>query len=190
MKDRIIDFFTELDLVLAPLAVGRALDLYHIGRSSLWWEISGGAATYDVDVVWPDGPPDLTEAALKAFGEGTTKAREHDLYLELVSPGLPPLTGGARKRARVAPGPWAVIRVLYLEPNDLAITKMTRFATRDRADIRLLADLGLLDAEELEKRLEVAYFLSLDKDGDPRRDAAFANLRTVQRYLHGETREF
>lgn len=138
----------------------------------------------------PDGHPDLVALALAEFGDGTTKARQHDLYLQLVPSGLPPLTGGARKRARVAPGPWTVIQVLYLEPNDLAVTKLTRFAPRDRADIRLLADLGLLDADELEKRLEVAYYFSLDKDGDPRRDAAFAHLRTAQQYLRGERYEF
>jgi hypothetical protein len=42
----------------------------------------------------------------------------------------------------------------------------------------------------LEKRLGVAYYFHMDKDGDPRRDAAFANLRTVQKYLRGEVREF
>jgi hypothetical protein len=147
-------------------------------------------ATSDVDVVYPGGHSDLVDLALAEFGYGTAKARQHDLYLQLVPSGLPPLSGGARKRAREAPGPWAVIHVLYLEPNDLAVTKLTRFAARDREDIRMLGDLGLLDADELEKRLEVAYYFHLDKDGNPRRDAAFTNLRTVQRYLRGETREF
>lgn len=191
MRDRVVAFFTELDLVLAPLAAGRTLDLYHIGRSSLCWEV-GGAATYDVDVVRPDGHPDLVELALAEFGNGAARARQHDLYLELVPPGLPPLTGSARKRAKTAEGPWLVIRVLYLEPNDLAVTKMTRFATRDREDIRRLADLGLLDADELEKRLDVAYTYHVDGEGDPipPRDKAFANLHTVQRYLRGERYEF
>ena len=41
MKDRVIALFTELNATLAPHAAGRTLDLYHIGRSSLWWEFSG-----------------------------------------------------------------------------------------------------------------------------------------------------
>lgn len=190
MKDRVIALFTELDATLAPHAAGRTLDLYHIGRSSLSWEFSRVVITSDVDVVWPDGPPELVELALAEFGDGTANALRHKLYLQLVPGALPPLTGGARKRARVADGPWTVLRVRYLEPNDLAVTKMTRFATRDREDVRLLADLGLLDADELEKRLEVAYYFHMEKDGDPRRDKAFANLRTVQKYLRGEVREF
>jgi len=192
MKDRVVAFFADLDATLAPHAVGRTLDLYHIGRSSLWWEISGGVATSDVDVVWPDGPSDLTELALTEFGDGTAKARLHDLYLQLVPGALPPLSGGARRRARVADGPWTVLRICYLEPNDLAVTKLTRFWVKDRADIRLLADLGLLDADELEKRLDLAYPYHVDAEGDPiwPRDKAFANLRTVQKYLRGEVREF
>lgn len=136
--------------------------------------------------------PEIAVFTTKVTVSGTLTATGgmHGLYLQLVPGAIPPLTGGARKRARLADGPWTVLRVRYLEPNDLAVTKLTRFATRDREDVRFLADQGLLDPDILEQYLEVAYIWHMDKDGDPRRDSAFANLRTVQKYLRGEVREF
>lgn len=191
MKERVVAFFADLDRALAPHAAGRELDVYHIGRSSFWWEYSGRVVTGDVDVVFqPDGPTDLIELATTGFGDGTANAARHGLYLQRVEAAYPPVTASARRRAKPAPGPWTTIRVWYLEPIDLAVTKLTRFAARDRDDIRLLCDLDLIDPDELERRLEVAYYFSLDKDGDPRRDAAFANLRKVQTYLRTGTTAF
>ena len=66
----------------------------------------------------------------------------------------------------------------------------SRFASKDREDIRMLCDLGLLEEDKLEQTLEMAFRYNLPKDGDPFRDYAFEHLRIVQRYLRGEIREF
>lgn len=124
------------------------------------------------------------------FGRGARKAAEHDLYLEVVPVALPPVPGGYEKRAIPVDGPWVVLRVFHLDPHDLAATKLRRFAARDREDIRQLCDLGLLDPTELEATLGRAFWMTMDKDGDPYRDDTFAHLRIVLEYLRGERPEF
>jgi len=183
MKDRILRFLADLDATLVPAAGGERLDLYHIGRSSLVWKFGFASATEDVDVVCPQGDRRLLEAAVHGFGRNTRKALEHGLYLEEVPQALPPVPGGAYKRAVEVAERWVVLRLFHLESHDLAVTKLKRFARKDQEDIRGLCDLGLLDPDELNRRLESTWWFALEKDGDRDRDATFAHLRTVQRYL-------
>jgi hypothetical protein len=190
VKDRILAFLNAIDEALAPVAEGKQLDLYHIGRSALVWEYDYVATTADFDVLQPKGSAELLEVALAQFGKGTDRARELGLYLEVVPDGLPPAPVGYDKRAHLVEGTWRVLRVFHLEPHDLAATKLRRFAPKDREDIRQLCDLNVLNAEQLEQTLEKAFPFNLEKDGDEFRDAAFRNLRTVQQYLRGEIREF
>jgi hypothetical protein len=68
-------------------------------------------------------------------------------------------------------------------------TKLRRFSAGDRADIRLLCDLGRIDAARLENILEKAFIWNMEKDGDEYRDKVFRNLRVVQNYLGGESSE-
>lgn len=117
---------------------------------------------------------------MREFGRGTNRAKQLGLYLEVVPEGLPPVPGGYEKRAKRIQGPWTVLKVFHLDLHDLAATKLRRFAAKDREDIRQLCDLGHLDPNVLEEILEKAFRWSLDKDGDPHRDAAFTHLRIVQ----------
>lgn len=190
MKDRIIQFLTAVDEALVPVADGRALDVYHIGRSALVWRYDYLATTSDIDILQPHGAPELVTLALRLFGKGSERANQIGLYLEVVPEGLPPAPPGYEKRATRADVPWQVLRVYHLDPHDLTATKLRRFATKDREDIRQLCDLGLLDDKQLEATLEKAFWFSLDKDGDELRDAAFRHLRVVQQYLRGELDEF
>lgn len=190
MIDRIEAFLTDLDQSLASQAPGDVLDLYHIGRSALVWHYGYTATTNDFDFLRPEGNRELTDLALRLFGKGTPKALEHGLYLEVVEPGWPPMPAGYKKRATQIQGSWKVLRVYRLEEHDLVASKLRRFSTRDRADIRLLCDLVAIDPERLEQVLEEAYPFNMEKDGDEFRDSAFRNLRVVQRYLRGEIYEF
>jgi hypothetical protein len=164
--------------------------LYHIGRSALVWAYDYTVTTQDIDFIEPQGRGPLVELALSLFGEGTAKAEQHGLYLQMVNAGLAPVPWGYKKRATQINGPWEVLRVFRLAPNDLAATKLRRFLAKDRADIRLLCDLAQIDSAGLEAALIDAYPLATEKDGDEFRDSAFMNLRTVQRYLHNEIDEF
>ena len=61
---------------------------------------------------------------------------------------------------------------------------MQNSSLKDQEDIQGICDLGVLDPGTLQERVEAAYWLTHEKDGDPGREAAFASLRVVQRYLH------
>lgn len=50
----------------------------------------------------------------------------------------------------------AILDVRLLTPLDLAISKLSRFASQDRDDIMTLARLGLIDASQLRQRAEEA----------------------------------
>ena len=183
MKDRIVRFLNDLDAALTPVAGDDRLALYHIGRSALVRQYGFAAATEDIDVIDPRGDPRLMKEAERLFGKGTPKALEHGLYLEGVPEGLPPVSGGCYTRATEADETWKVIALFHLEAHDLAVTKLKRFARKDQEDIRGMCDLGLLDPDTLGTRVDAAWWLSHEKDGDPGREAAFASLRVVQKYL-------
>lgn len=183
MKDRIVNFLNDLDTALIAMAQGRQLSLYHIGRSALVWKYGFASATEDVDVILPGQRDVLLDEAIRLFGRATKKAVEHGLYLEQVPEGLPPAPGNFAKRAVEVEERWIVLRVFHLEPNDLATTKMKRFWPKDRVDIRMMCDSDLLDPDQLEIRLNSAFRYTMEKDGDRDRDAAFAHLKIVQKYL-------
>ncbi len=191
MKERIVRFLNALDAALVPVAAGERLDLYHIGRSALVWKHGFQSATEDIDVVRPRHDQRLVEEALELFGRGTRKAVEFGLYLEVVPEGLPPVTGGSFKRATEVVERWESIRLFHLEDHDFAVTKLKRFSTKDRDDIRAMCDLGLLDPDTLARRVIDAYPLRLrdDKDDDAGRVAADENVQVVLNYLlNGEWR--
>jgi hypothetical protein len=190
VKDRILAFLNAVDAALVAEAAGHTLNVYHIGRSALVWEYDYQATTADIDILQPKGAEKLIDLALELFGRGTDRARQFGLYLDEVKEALPPVPGGYEHRAKQVEGPWTVLRVFHLDPHDLAATKLRRFAPKDRADIRLLCDLGHLDPVQQEEILEKAFPFNLEKDGDEYRDRPFSNLRIVQRYLRGEISEF
>jgi hypothetical protein len=188
MKTQIEAFLADLDECLVPHANGDRLTICHIGRSSLVWQYGFTSTTSDIDMIGVDGA--LADLAISLFGKGSEKAREHGLYLDIVNAGLPPVPHGHMRRATKRDGPWKVIEVHHLEPNDLAATKLKRFSAKDREDIRLLCDAGMIDEERLQESFENAFIWTMEKDGDPIRDRAAANLRTVKQYLRGEIKEF
>ena len=190
MRDRIDSFLTALDRALQPEAAGETLALYHIGRSSLVWRYEFPVTTFDVDVICPGGGGRLLRLAVTLAGRGTKLAGDHGLYLEQVPEGLPPVPGGFQQRATAADGPWAVLQLFHLDPNDLAATKLRRFSTRDREDVLELCDRLLVTAERLTASLESAFRYTMEKDGDPDRDKAFRNLKTVVDYLSGRSAGF
>ena len=190
MRERIEAFLADLDRALAERANGEVLEIYHIGRSALVWQYAYTATTQDFDFLRPAGCEQLVKRALQLFGCDTTKAKEHGLYLQVVEEGFPPMPWGYKKRATKVKGAWKVLRIYRLEPHDLAASKLRRFSTHDREDIRLLCDLVPIDPIRLEEVLEEAYPFNLEKDGDEFRDHAFRSLRVVQRYLRNEINEF
>lgn len=183
MNESMQRFFQAIDDALIPFANGQRLDLYHLGRSALVWRYQATFSTKDIDVVQMRTP--LEEKAHELFGEGSAKAKELNLYLDLVPDGLPPMPGWFRTRSTEVPGNWKIIRLWELEEHDLAVTKLRVFRPQDRQDLRFLCDQGVLQADKLRQSLEKAWIWTTPKDGDDLRDAAFANLEIVIAYLEG-----
>jgi hypothetical protein len=181
----VVDFLRTIDARLLEHAeLGETAVLYLLGRSAMIICCGLDLMTKDVDIVHDTSR--LQEKALEMFGEGTVAANILGLYLESVSSGLPPLPSGYQARCIDIPGPWKVIRPKRPEANDLAVTKLRRFAAKDREDLRILCDSELLDAATLRERLESAFIWAA-KDDD-QRDAARANGEIVIEYLEGRRR--
>lgn len=189
MREQMNRFLDDVDRALVAAFPGQTLDVYHIGRSALIWEYGALSTTEDIDVLRTAGSEQMLGFVLKGFGPGTVNASKHGLYLQAVPPTLPPMPSNYQSYATLVDGSWLALRLYHLEPNDLAVSKLKRFAPRDREDIRFLCDRGLLNESVLQARLENAFQWHTDKDGNPDRDAAFAHLALVQQYLRGEIGE-
>jgi hypothetical protein len=194
MRERILTFLDAIDAALVSQAAeGERLDLYVIGKAAVILFYGGeqaGAMTSDVDAVQVGHPPaPLLSAALERFGRETSGAEQHGLYLESVPHGIPPLAGGFKKRCTPMAGDWKVLTVWQPEANDLAASKLNRFAAKDRDDLRHLCDKGVLQEANLRRSLEGAFMWVTEETGDPARERAFANLEKVVAYLKGDSRE-
>jgi hypothetical protein len=194
MRERILQFLDAVDAELISQATqGQRLDLYVIGKAAVILFYGGeqaGAMTSDVDVVQISHPPaPLLSAALERFGEGTPGAREQGLYLESVPNGIPPLAGGFKNRCTQMAGDWKVLTVWQPEANDLAASKLKRYAAKDRDDLRHLCDKGFLQEEQLRRSLNGAFMWETEETGDPDRERAFTNLEKVIAYLKGDSRD-
>jgi hypothetical protein len=185
MNEQIRQFLDQLDAELAAHArTGEYLDLYHIGRSALVLHYGVKLSTRDFDFIQMRESR-LEANALESFGKDTLNAERLGLYLDAVPQGLPPVPQRFRKRCQRVAGNWKVLRLWRLEPHDFAATKLRIFRPQDRQDLRFLCDQGLLNPVELRGSLESAFAWSLEKDDDPAREAAFANLERVIDYLEG-----
>lgn len=193
MRDQILRFLKAIDEALLDRPeVGVRLDLYMIGKAALilFHDVGrGSATTRDVDVVQISHPPEpLLQLALQLFGQTTQAVARYGLYLEAVQSGLPPMPGAFRGRCRpFEEDTFRVLTVHQLDVHDLAVTKLKRFAAKDRQDIRDLCDKGLLRPEDLTTAFNSAFTWTTDKDGDEPRDGAVEALRRVVAYLEGKS---
>jgi hypothetical protein len=180
-------FLVRLDEALAGIAQpGERLDLYQLGSAALIMHHNMPRLTRDFDVVMMRTP--LEGRAVELFGEGSPNAAALGVYLELVPQGAPPLPQWYNKRSVAVPGPWKVLRLWRPQPSDLAATKLKCYRAQDREDLKFLCDQRLLTAEELRQSLQSAFIWVHEKDDDPDRDRAFANLAKVVDYLEGRSR--
>jgi hypothetical protein len=173
MRDQILQLLRAIDETLEGYAKpGERLDLYLLGRASLILRFDLTAvSTADVDIVQmctSSNGEDLEQRAMELFGRGTDNARRLGLYLERVPQGLPPLPHHFKKRCvEIAGGEWQVIRPKLLEIHDFAVTKLKRFAAKDREDLKLLCDRGEITPEGLEESVRSAMAFAADPEEDP-----------------------
>ncbi len=135
---------------------------------------------------------ELERKAIQLLGKDSTLAKTLGLHLDLVPAGLPPLPSGFRQRCEQVPGDWKVLRPWMLEIHDLAVTKLKCFRPKDREDLQILCDRGLLNVIKLRESLEAAFPFRSPKPEDAEDDPdtpdwsrAVANLKRVESYLNG-----
>jgi Nucleotidyltransferase of unknown function (DUF6036) len=155
--NQILDFLKAIDSELAQHAEeGETLEIHLIGRSALILRYGLNLATKDVDIVGFYAGK-LENKAVELFGKGTPNAERAGFYLVQVPQAGPPIPGGYCHRSEDIPGEWQVLRPKLPRPNDLAVTKLSRFHTKDREDLQILCDSGDLDVATLREFLDSAF---------------------------------
>jgi Nucleotidyltransferase of unknown function (DUF6036) len=192
MHDPIRAFLDRLDKELLAFAQeGERLDMYLLGRAALVLHFAFPLATADVDIVWMRDSG-LEQKAIDLVRKGSPLAEALGLYLDPVAEAFPPVPGWFRKRCQPIAGDWKVLRPWVLEVHDLAVTKLKSFRPKDREDLQILCDRGLLNAEELRQALSKAFPFRSPKPEDAEDDPdnpdwgkALASMRRVEAYLTG-----
>jgi hypothetical protein len=82
-----------------------------------------------------------------------------------------------------------VLQPKQLEPHDLAVTKLKRFHTGDRQDLKIMCDQGDLTRTGLERALDSAFPFGLDDDDDPWAIPVKRNFQKLIAYLEGRERQ-
>jgi hypothetical protein len=195
MNDQIRILLNRLDKELLPFARdGAHFDMYLLGRAALVLSHHFPLTTQDIDMVSTQDS-ELERKAIEVLGAGSRLANTLGLYLDPVPQGLPPLPTGFRRRCESVSGNWKVLRVWVLEAHDLAATKLKSFRPKDREDLQMLCDRGLLNAAKLGESLRAAFPFRSPKIEDAEDDPdtpdwgkALANLKRVEAYLAGSIR--
>jgi hypothetical protein len=99
-------------------------------------------------------------------GQGSDLNRKHKVYLQLVGVATVP-DSYEERLTEIFPGGFKHLRLLALDPYDLALSKLERNAQRDRDDVKHLGRTVPLDLDVLQER----YQQELRPDlGNPERE--------------------
>jgi hypothetical protein len=145
-----IDALWVGEVVQAPMRI--------LGSAALMFQADYRRGTKDGDVLGVEPVVGEVQAKLLALaGKGTRLHQAHQVYLDVVSPGLPflprpprwhPVEGLNSKLKH--------FQVLVLDVIDVVISKLPRFNANDRDDIRAMIDHQRVDAASLAERFEMA----------------------------------
>lgn len=121
--------------------------------------------TADVDVI-AITPRSQIESLMSLAGQGSDLHRKHKVYLQLV--GVAPVPESYEERlTEISPGTFNHLRLLALDPYDLALSKLERNTQRDRDDVKHLERTVAFDLDKLQER----YQKELRPDlGNPERE--------------------
>jgi hypothetical protein len=109
-----------------------------------------GRTTGDLDVL-EVAPKSARDAFAKVAMQGGELHRKYKVYLDQVGVTQPPDDYEARLR-EMFPGVFRNLRLMALDPYDLALTKLERNIERDRSDVRYLARAVPFDLNTLRER--------------------------------------
>lgn len=108
--------------------------------------------TADVDVI-AITPRSEIEPLMDLAGQGSALHRKHKVYLQLVGVATVP-DEYEERLTDISPAAFKHLRVLALDPYDLALSKLERNTQRDRDDVKHLAQTVPLDLDVLSGRYE------------------------------------
>lgn len=181
------EFFIELDSAWT-LKSFDTIRLPIIGSAALFLQCNYTRGTKDSDVL-QIGQLTATEvvtALEKIAGGGSTLAKRHRSYLDIVAPGIPFLPHPPRFHALEGLNKKLQhFKVEVLDIIDVVVSKLKPFRAQDMDDIRCLADLGLIDSEVLVEQFKSAVeYWSMDARVS-HLPKYVENLHVVQRDLLG-----
>lgn len=107
-------------------------------------------ATADIDVI-AVLPHQTALHLLENAGKESALRAKYNIYVDVVTVASVPESYESRL-IPLYPGCWRFLRLLVLEPHDLALTKLERNFDRDRSDVEHLARSGYLQACTLSER--------------------------------------
>lgn len=140
-------FFHEID---EQLSEETALEL--LGGFVVTQVYGAARSTADVDVV-SITPKKLSQTLLEIAGEGSALHKKHKVYLD--SARIAPLPENYEDRlSEILTGTFKHLRLLVLDPYDVALAKIERNIQRDRDDVRFLARAVPFDLEVLKELYE------------------------------------
>ena len=138
-------FFGEVDSSLETEVV-----LHCLGGFVMTMLYGSERLTADVDVL-PITSNAATEHLVHLAGQGSKLHRKHKIYLQVVGVVTVPDNYDARL-TEIFAGSFTHLRLLALDPYDLALSKLERNAPRDREDFKHLARTIPLDLNVLQER--------------------------------------
>ena len=153
-------FFSDIDASLAAEVV-----LHCLGGFVMTMLYGSERLTADVDVLPITSDP-ASKNLLHLAGQGSTLHKKHKIYLQVVGVATVPDNYEARLTEMFA-GTFTHLRLVALDPYDLALSKLERNAPRDREDFKYLARMIPLNLNILQERYreELRPYL-----GNPRRE--------------------
>ena len=140
-------FLTELDGL-----VGHEVRLHCCGGFVVTMRYGLARTTADLDVL-SILPTEDQRALATAAGKGSTLHKTHGIYLDVVTVATYP-DSYEERLTEMYPGAFRHIHLLALDPYDLALTKLTRNADRDRSDVEYLGTVVPLDVAVLRERYQ------------------------------------
>jgi len=140
-------FLSDIDATLVE-----DVELHCIGGFVITVLYDLARPTADVDVI-AITPRSEIESLLSLSGQGSNLHRQHKVYLQLVGVATVP-DSYEERLTEIAPGSFKHVRLLALDPYDLALSKLERNTQRDRDDVRHLARTVQFDMVILQERYQ------------------------------------
>jgi hypothetical protein len=177
-------FFTAVDKLWTPLGV-EPIHLQLIGSTALFLQTDYERGTKDSDVIRTANLDATIATRLEAIaGRNTTLHQRHQMYIDIVSSGIPFLPH---------PATWHSVtlelshfRLSVLDALDVVVSKLKPFRQSDIDDIVAMVQLELVPHEALLARFEsaVAYF-ALDARAADELPKYIRNLNEIERDVLG-----